>query len=224
MIWQIIRIGLVVVASGYMMRQVRKPSRWLGHFMAKTMNRSHSQLTDWGLAHVQIGQQFTILDVGCGGGRTVGKLADSAIAGTVYGVDYAQGSLAASRDYNRQLIADGRVHIEPGTVSKLPFSDCLFDLVTGIETQYYWPNLPEDMKEIRRVLKPGGQLLIIAENYKSGRLDWIEGPLMRFLLGSSRLGPADQRALFEAAGYSDVQVIEHRSKGWICIIGTRPPA
>ena len=222
MIWKIIKICAVLIAAGYLVRQVRKPSRWLGRFMAKTMNRSHDHLTDWGLGHVEIGKQSIILDVGCGGGRTVGKLANAADAGTVYGVDYAQGSLAESRNYNRGLIADGRVHIEHATVSKLPFSDGMFDLVTAIETQYYWPNLPQDMREIRRVLKPGGKLLVIAENYKGSRLDWLEGPMMRILLGSSRLGPADQRALFEAAGYTDVQVIEQQSKGWICIIGTKP--
>ena len=222
MIGEIVRIGAVVVASGYMMLQVRKPSRWLGRVMLTVMNKSHASLTDWGLRHVEIRAQDTILDVGCGGGRTINKLASIAAQGSVFGIDYAQGSLAASRDYNRQLIAEGRVKIEHASVSKLPFPDCHFDLVTAIETQYYWPNLPGDMSEILRVLKPGGKLVVIAENYKGGRLDWLEGPLMRVLLGSSRLSPADQRELFANAGYVDVQVMEERNKGWICVIGTRP--
>ncbi len=222
MVGEIIRLGVVAVASGYLMRQVRKPSRWVGRFIVKGMNQTHAALTDWGVGHIEIGRQWTILDVGCGGGRTVGQLARAADAGKVYGVDYAEGSLADSRDYNRGPIAEGRVHIEQGTVSKLPFSDCVFDLVTAIETQYYWPNLQQDMREIRRVLKPGGKLLVIAENYKGGRLDWLEGPLMRVLLGSSRLGPGDQRSLFEGTGYTGVQIIENRKKGWICVIGTKP--
>ena len=53
------------------------------------MNRSHSSVTDWGLKHVQIDEHFTILDVGCGGGRTIEKLAALATKGMVYGVDYA---------------------------------------------------------------------------------------------------------------------------------------
>ena len=221
MVGEVIRLGAVAVLCGYLMRQVRKPSRWVGRFIVKGMNQRHAPLTDWGVSHVKIGTQWTILDIGCGGGRTVGELANAAYGGQVYGVDCAEGSLAASRDCNRRLIADGRVHIERGTVSKLPFSDCVFDLVTAIETQYYWPNLQEDMREIRRVLKPGGKLLVIAENYKGGRLDWLEGPLMRILLSSSRLGPGDQRALFEGTGYADVQIVEERRKGWICVIGTK---
>ena len=221
MIGSLIKLGVMAVACGYLIRQVRRPSRWLGRIIVTDMNKRHASLTDWGISHVEIKEEWTILDVGCGGGRTIGELAKAAKGGSVYGVDYAQGSIAASRAFNRWLIAEGRVHIEHGTVSKLPFADCLFDLVTAIETQYYWPNLNEDMREIWRVLKPGGKLLVVAENYKGGRFDWLEGPLMRILLGSSRLRPSDQHALFKATGYTDIQVGEERRKGWICVVGTK---
>jgi ubiquinone/menaquinone biosynthesis C-methylase UbiE len=221
MISQIIRMGIIFGASGYLLWQCRKPSKWLGRFVVAGMNRSHSSLTDWGLSHIDIGSDATVLDVGCGGGATVKKLAAMAHEGKVHGVDYAMGSIAASQANNRQLIADGRVAIEHATVSHLPFPEERFDVVTAVETQYYWPDLPGDMREILRVLKPGGKLVIIAENYKGARLDWLEGPLMRVLLGSSRLSPDDQRNLFESAGYTDVQVIAEHRKSWICAIGTK---
>jgi len=220
MIGEIVRICVALVAAGYMGSQVRKPSRWLGRPFAHLMNGSHGPLTDWGLSQIPLTGQFTSLDVGCGGGRTVNKLAQMS-GGEVYGVDYAKGSVAASRATNKELIAAGRVHIELGSVSELPFAADRFDLVTAIETQYYWPNLDEDMRKILQVLKPGGKLLVIAENYKGGRHDWLEGPLMR-LLGSSRLSASDQRELFARAGYSDVQIIEEKKKGWICAFGTKP--
>jgi SAM-dependent methyltransferase len=221
-IGEIVRISAVVLAGGYMMRQVRKPSRWLGRSTVKGMNERHSPLTDWGLTHVEIKRQDAILDIGCGGGRTLNKLAHIAPQGSVWGVDYAVGSFAASRAYNRELIAEGRVQIERASVSKLPFPDAQFNLATAIETQYYWPDLPGDMREILRVLKPGGKLVVIAESYKGGRFDWMVGPLMRVLLGASRLSPADQRELFANAGYIGVQIFEDRSKGWICVVGTKP--
>ena len=222
MIREIIKYAVALVLSVYLITQVRKPSRWVGRLFARLMNKSHSDLTDWGLGHVVIEKDFSILDVGCGGGRTVNKMALAATEGSVQGVDYAPGSVAESHAYNKQLIADGRVHIEHASVSKLPFAADRFDLVTAIETQYYWPNLPEDMREILRVLKPGGTLLIVAENYKGGRLDWLEGPLMKFVLRSSRLSPEDQRNLFTSAGYIGVQVVEEPRKGWICAIGVKP--
>ena len=161
------------------------------------------------------------MDVGCGGGRTINKLA--AKAAQVYGIDYAAGSVAASRAHNKRLIAEGRVHVEQASVSRLPFADDKFDLVTAIEAQYYWPNLQGDMKEILRVLKPGGRLMVVAENYKGARNDAVLGPVMK-LLGSSRLSMDDHRALFLAAGYEGVEIAEERRRGWICAIGTKPAA
>ena len=118
------------------------------------------------LQHVAIEGDFTILDIGCGGGRTIQKLADIARAVVVCGVDYASGSVAVSRARNAQLIKTGRVEIREVSVSELPFPGEKFDLAIAVESQYYWPDLGRDMCEIRRVLKPGGCLAVIAETYK----------------------------------------------------------
>ena len=185
------------------------------------MNMSHSDLTDWGLKHVLIEKRFTILDVGCGGGRTIQKLAAIAIEGMLYGIDYAKGSVAASRGKNAQLIKAGRVEIQRASVSQLPFPDNKFDLVTAVETQYYWPDLVKDMQEILRVLKPGGTLIIIAETYKGGRYDKLKGPVMK-MLRSTQLSVNGHRELFSTTGYTDVQIFEERNKGWICGTSRKP--
>ena len=181
---------------------------------------SHSGLTDWGLTHVRIEENFTILDVGCGGGRTIEKLAGFASRGIVYGVDYAKGSVAASRAKNAKLIQAGRVEIREGSVSELPYPDNKFDLVTAVETQYYWPDLVRDMQEILRVLKPGGTLIVIAESYKKGSNNALQRPVMK-LLRASNMGVDDHRELFLKAGYEDVQIFEEVRKGWICATGKK---
>src|SRR5262245_43347071 len=212
---------LLLVAAAYLMHQARKPTRWIGRIFVWLMNISHSDVTDWGLKHVSIEKRFTILDVGCGGGRTIQKLAAIATEGMLYGVDYAKGSVAASRGKNAQLIKAGRVEIWQASVSQLPFPDNKFDLVTAVETQYYWPDLVKDMREILRVLKPGGTLTIIAETYKGGRYDALKGSVMK-LLRSTHLSADEHRELFSAVGYSDVQIFEERNKGWICATGRKP--
>ncbi len=65
--------------------QAQKPTGWLGRLVLRNMNARHSQVTDWGLSHVRVKEQFTILDIGCGGGRTVGKLAAITTEGKIYG-------------------------------------------------------------------------------------------------------------------------------------------
>ena len=200
--------------------QVRKPGKWAGLPIVWLMNLSHSRLTDWGLQNAHIQSHFTILDVGCGGGRTIQKLATAAASGKVYGIDYAQGSIAASRARNAELIRAGLVEITPAAVSHLPFPDNNFDLVTAVETQYYWPDLQNDMREILRVLKPGGMLLVIAESFRKGNNNKLQGSAMN-LLGATNLSAEDQRKLFSDAGFAEIMVHVENRKGWICAMGSK---
>jgi ubiquinone/menaquinone biosynthesis C-methylase UbiE len=185
------------------------------------MKRVHSKLSDWGLQQVSVGKGDTILDVGCGGGAMVRKLAAIAAEGKVYGVDHSEQSVAAARRSNKQGIAEGRVEIRQASVSALPFPDGLFDLVTAVETHYFWPDLPADMREILRVLKPGGTLVVLAEAYKGGKHDqWVQkvGQLTKMVLLTAK----EHRELFGNAGYLDVRVMKRPDKGWICAIGRKP--
>ena len=207
-----------------LLKQFRKPSGWLGRLNVRDMNRRHSDLTDWGLQQLTIKADDTILDVGCGGGRTVQKLAAMAPNGKVYGVDFSQASVDASRRLNRQSIGTRHVDIRLGPVSKLPFSDQTFDLVTAVETHFYWPDLPNDVREVMRVLKPGGIFMIITEAYKGGKLDQkiqIFAAAMK-PLGYSHLTVDEHRELFLSAGYSEVRVSEDYDKGWLAVMGKRP--
>src|SRR5215469_7528709 len=89
--------------------QCSKPTGWLGRFTLWRMNASHSALTDWGLGHIAVRGNYTILDVGCGGGRTVSKLAAIATQGKVYGVDYSEEGVAATKRTNARGIDLGSV-------------------------------------------------------------------------------------------------------------------
>jgi ubiquinone/menaquinone biosynthesis C-methylase UbiE len=152
-------------------------------------------------------------------------LAALATEGKVYGVDYSEESVAASKRTNARAIDAGQVEIRHGSVSQLPFADCVFDLVTGVETHFWWANLPSGVHEIFRVLKPGGTLVLIAEVY--GKSKAKVGQLAEKYAartGMKLLSVEEHRELFDEAGYLDVRVIEERGKGWICVLGRKPPA
>jgi SAM-dependent methyltransferase len=219
--YTLLRYALAVALICYVLLQARKPDRWFGRVFARAMNKGHESMTDWGLRHVTIESGFKVLDIGCGGGATVQKVAAITADGMVYGIDYAEGSITVSRDLNSSLIEAGRVVIQKASVSQLPFPDDTFDLATAIETQYYWPHLMADMREILRVLKPVGKLVVIAEMYKGGKYDWLKWPVM-WLLRSSHLSVSDHRELFVSAGYVNVEIFEESRKGWICAMGAKP--
>lgn len=209
-----------------LLNQVRNPTGWMGRWNLRGMNRRHSKLTDWGLKYLSIDSDATILDIGCGGGSTIHKLAAIANRGKVYGVDYSETSVAVSRKTNQKWIKTRRVEVRHGSVSQLPFPDQLFALATAIETHFYWPDLPADMREVLRVLKPGGALVIIAEVYKGGKYDRRVqrfSELMQTMgFSYANLSVDEHRELLLKAGFADVQVIEEYDKGWICGIGKKP--
>jgi ubiquinone/menaquinone biosynthesis C-methylase UbiE len=204
--------------------QCQNPTGWLGRLVLRNMNSRHSKVTDWGLSHASIGKQDIILDVGCGGGRTVSKLAAIATEGKVYGIDHSAESVAMAIRTNKQWVDIGRVEVREASVSRLPFSDGAFDVITAVETHFWWPALPTDVREVLRVLKPGGRLIMIAEVYKGAKA-FTSKAVERYSekTGMALLSVEEHRELFIAAGYSDVQVITESSRGWICCIGSKAP-
>jgi ubiquinone/menaquinone biosynthesis C-methylase UbiE len=194
----------------------------LGRFVLWNMNARHSRVTDWGLSHISIGKRDSVLDVGCGGGRTVSKLAAMASEGKVCGIDYSSESVAMARRVNRESIASGRVEIREASVSELPYPEEVFDVVTAIETHFWWPDIAAGMREIWRVTKPGGSLVLIAEVYK-GATSTASKLAEKFAaeMGMAMLSVDEHRELFAKAGYSRIQVIDDPGRGWICGIGRK---
>jgi len=214
-----------IKVGGGLASQCQKPRGWLGRILLWNMNSRHSGVTDWGLSHVRIEPHFTILDVGCGGGRTVSKLAEIVTQGKVYGIDYSETSVATTNKTNARWIDSQRVEVRHGSVSQLPFEDRTFDLVTAVETHFWWPDLPAGIREIHRVLKPGGKLVVIAEVYKGANT--AAARLMEqkaSQIGMKLLDTDEHRTLLTNAGYSEVQIFEEHSKGWVCAMGTKPTA
>ena len=139
-----------------------------------------------------------MLDIACGGGRTVAKLAARASSGKTYGIDVSETSVLAARRANRDLLSEGRVEILEASVTALPFADGIFDVVTAVETH----QILGDFEEVLRVLKPGGTFALITGSYRG--VDEHEDRLTR-------------------AGFSVVEVIEECNKGWLCALGERVP-
>nr|WP_292740947.1 class I SAM-dependent methyltransferase [Methanobrevibacter sp.] len=147
---------------------MRKPKGKLGQIQLKSMNKEHTPVSLWGLKHLDIKGDDVILDIGCGGGININRMAKH--AKKVYGVDYSRDSVKVSREVNRQEIYDGKVEVVHGDVQSLPFDDETFDVVTAFETVYFWPNIEKCFGEVKRVLKPGGIFLIGTESNGSDNI------------------------------------------------------
>jgi len=205
-----------------MRNQCRKPTGWLGRWALRNMNKRHSGVTDWGLSHLTIPRDRTILDVGCGGGRTIAKLAAASGSGIVHGLDHSPESVCVAAKANAELVKAGRVAIREGSVSQLPYANDTFDLVTAVETHFFWPDLPADVREVFRVVKPGGTFAIVAEVYKGAgtafsRLAEKYAPKT----GMTLLTPDEHQRLLTDAGFAEAQVFTNPEKSWICAVGVK---
>ena len=196
--------------------QYRCPMGRRGRLVATMMNEHHEQLTTWGLKKVTIDSHYVILDVGCGGGKAISKLSQLAAHGKVYGIDCSADMVKFSKKINKELIVQNRVEIREGSVEKISFEDDFFDLVTAIETYYFWSNLPVAFKEILRILRPGGKLLIINELlYGLTPAKIIEETYVK-------LFPLEEiQNLLASVGFVDVRVFTKVESLWNAIIAKK---
>ncbi|MGA3085603.1 MAG: class I SAM-dependent methyltransferase [Thermodesulfobacteriota bacterium] len=201
-------------------KQCRKPSGRFGKFVGRTMNFGHAKVRHWGISHIVIKPDATILDIGCGGGKAVQEFARSCPNGKVYGIDYSEDMVQLSKKVNETLIKKGLVEIKYGAVSSLPFADNMFDLVTAFEAYYFWPNLTDDLKEIKRVLKPEGTLLLVNEVYNDDQFEkrntrWVNLSDMRIHT------PNEYKDFLTKAGYHSVEIDNIPQKNWITAIAKK---
>lgn len=136
----------------------KNPQGKLGDKIIDQMNEKNAQVAIWGISHLQINDSMTVLDIGCGGGTNVKRIAEN--AQKVYGIDYSQKAVERSKEYTE---TQENAEILKAGVSNLPFDDNTFDVITAIKTVFFWPDLKNDFKEVKRVLKPGGAFAIIVD-------------------------------------------------------------
>jgi ubiquinone/menaquinone biosynthesis C-methylase UbiE len=203
------------------MDQFQRPIGREGRIVAAHMNREHRNLTTWGLTHVTIQPDFTILDVGCGGGKTINRLAQMALQGKIYGVDYSPEMVAYAKKLNRKLVEQGSVEIVEGTADKTGLLSNQFDLVTAVETYYFWHSLPDAFREILRVLKPNGQFVLISEMIKDGVYEVEQAEMIAKT--HVRLAELKEVCSFlKSAGFVRVEAYRKEGTAWNVVVSQKP--
>jgi len=135
----------------------------LGRLGGVIMARSTRQRNAWTLSLLDIEQDDRILEVGFGPGALIQVLAARATKGVVAGVDLSPVMLQQASRRNAQAIRDGRVRLQLGSALALPFEDASFDTALSANSLPFWPDQEAGMKEMWRVLKPGGVIAIILQ-------------------------------------------------------------
>ncbi|WP_448661184.1 class I SAM-dependent methyltransferase [Sphingomonas sp. CJ20] len=138
--------------------QLSHPRDWGGWLVGQAMRIANRAPTRLALEALDAGPGHAALDLGCGPGEGVALLALQ--AAHVHGVDASDTMIAAARRANRGMIAQGRVTLAPGRFEAIPLPDCSVDRILAANVAYFWSDMAAVIGEIRRVLRPGGRLVL----------------------------------------------------------------
>ena len=141
--------------SEYIGSQFREPRGIIGKICCVVMNVMNGMLYNGVAASVGGKRGQCILDIGYGNGHLIKKLYKKCGA-KIYGIDISEDMRAEASRRNRAAVEKGDVKLTVGDCCDLPFEDRAFDVVTSVNTIYFWGDTLKGLSEIRRVLKEGG--------------------------------------------------------------------
>lgn len=143
------------------------------------------------LAAPRSGEQ--VLDVACGTGVMTRSLATAVgPGGRVVGLDAGAQMLAFAREREGRRGDAAPIEWREGDVGSLPFADETFDLVNCQFGLMLFPDKPTAVREMRRVLKPGGRLVVVTW----GAIERCPGQAVMKATWTRRYG-AERGRLFE---------------------------
>jgi ubiquinone/menaquinone biosynthesis C-methylase UbiE len=100
----------------------------------------------------------TVLDLGCGAGHASFAVAPVASQVVAYDITQPMLDVVSSTAHDRGLT---NIVTQQGSVDHLPFADASFDWVISRYSAHHWHDVPQALAEIKRVLKPEGQVRFI---------------------------------------------------------------
>jgi SAM-dependent methyltransferase len=148
-----------------------------------------------------------ILDVGVGNGYLEKMLSGKSDL-MISGIDISEDMIQTAAKRNRRAVQRGRVVLAVGDCCDLQFPDGTFDVVTSINTIYFWPDTIKGLSEIRRVLKEDG--IFVNAVYSQ---EWLK-KVSYTKHGFKFFSKADYVSDGKKAGFSDVMIediVEGRS-------------
>jgi ubiquinone/menaquinone biosynthesis C-methylase UbiE len=147
------------------MPMVSKPTGFFGRLLARGMALGHRSFYKNTARILEPKNDDKYLEIGFGSGLFIKKYASN--LSRIAGIDYSKDMVKLASSNNKNLVESGKAEFLQGDVSALPWKDNEFSVVVGIETFFFWPDPKAALKEIRRVLVPGGRL-IIEMSYNKG--------------------------------------------------------
>ena len=138
----------------------RHPKGILGRIAGNIMARGNEPEIRWTVDLLNIQPDDHVLEVGFGPGVGIQYAARKALSGFVAGLDFSDTMVQVASKRNQDALKAGRVALRQGDVAALPYPADAFDKAFGVHCLYFWAKPAVGLAELRRVLKPKGQLAL----------------------------------------------------------------
>ena len=195
------------------MSQFAKPTGFFGKILAKGMARGHKEFYKNALKAINPKKDDKYLEIGFGSGIFIKKYMSH--VSKIAGIDYSEDMVKLASDINRKLVDSGKAEFKQGYASKLPWADNKFTVVAAIEVFFFLNETEKTLKEIFRVLKPGGRLVIEMGFNKDDGVDH-----KRYIkkMGLKLYSGEEMENLLKKTGFNDI-VIDYYKAFWVPIKG-----
>ncbi|WP_437762171.1 class I SAM-dependent methyltransferase [Sorangium sp. So ce281] len=157
--------GVTSGLKGYIVSQFGHPRGLVGRLVCAIMAWENRERNEWAVKQIDVQPTDHILEIGFGPGLAIRDMASLASRGLVAGVDPSEVVVREARKRNAGAIAAGRVELHQGSVAALPFGDASFDKVLAINSMHHWQDRAAGLREILRVLRPGGMITVIEQSH-----------------------------------------------------------
>jgi ubiquinone/menaquinone biosynthesis C-methylase UbiE len=191
----------MTIARTILMRAFGRPQGVLGRVGGLIMARMNANCGAWVTDLLEVQSNDSVLEVGFGPGVVIQRLATLASSGRVAGVDPSSEMVQQARARNPTAVESRRIDLRDGSVERLPFDDDTFDKALAINSMQVWPDAALGLREVRRVMKPGGRIALGFTPYS----------------GQPNLGLAEA---LTAAGFAEADVVE--SDEGFCALAMKP--
>lgn len=138
--------------------QLRRPHGPGSDAIAAYMQTQNAALYELTMRHLPLKPGFQVAEIGPGDAPLAGRIVGAAEGIQYTGIDYSPEMTGRA---GQHWAADShRIHFACAEIAAMPLKDQSCDVVFGINVHYFWDHPEKELAEIRRVLKPGGTLIL----------------------------------------------------------------
>jgi ubiquinone/menaquinone biosynthesis C-methylase UbiE len=159
---------------------LRHPKGLFGHVIASMMNYFNQGIITFSIDQIQIDNASLIVEVGIGSGKGISELLNRFPNAQVIGVDISDSMLERSRIRNKPAVNKGQLKLIKASIAAMDIESESIDTLFTINTLYFWNDPDLVCKELQRILRPGGDLLVSFNPSEDMRKDMYPSDIFTF--------------------------------------------